>query len=255
PSVMSARTMPSERDRKMTIMLTPFMSCSAKLPIYAFFCDAFFPSYKALAMISLYVLGIIVSVIVALIFKKTIFKGEAVPFVMELPNYRLPSPKNVMQLLWEKAKDFLQRAFTVIFLATIVIWFLENFSFSLKMVSDPEMSILANVAGIVAPAFKPLGYGNWQTVTALISGFLAKESVVSTLSILYGSVGAMQMVLTPVSAVSLLVFCLLYTPCVAAIASIRRELGSRWATGVVLLQCAIAWVVSFIVYNIALLLF
>ena len=255
PSVMSARTMPSERDRKMTILLTPFMSCSAKLPIYAFFCDTFFPSYKAVAMISLYVLGIIVSVIVALIFKKTIFKGEAVPFVMELPNYRLPSPKNVMQLLWEKAKDFLQRAFTVIFLATIVIWFLENFSFSLKMVSDPELSILANVAGIVAPAFKPLGYGNWQTVTALISDFLAKESVVSTLSILYGSVGAMQMVLTPVSAVSLLVFCLLYTPCVAAIASIRRELGSRWATGVVLLQCAIAWVVSFIVYNIALLLF
>lgn len=250
PAVMSARTMPSQRDRKMTILLTPFMSCSAKLPIYAFLCDAFFPKHKALVMIGLYVLGIIVAILIALIFKNTLFKGEAVPFVMELPNYRLPNPKNVGHLLWEKAKDFLQRAFTIIFLATIIIWFLQRFSFGLTMVTNPEESILANIAGILAPLFKPCGFGNWQSVTALITGFLAKESVVSTLSLLYGSISNLQATLSTSAALSLLVFCLLYTPCVAAIASIKRELGLKWAINVVILQCVVAWICSFLLYSI-----
>ena len=250
PAVMSARTMPSQRDRKMTILLTPFMSCSAKLPIYAFFCDAFFPEYKALVMIGLYLLGIIVSIIIALIFKNTLFKGEAVPFVMELPNYRLPSVSNVAHLLWEKAKDFLQRAFTIIFLATIVVWFLQRFSFNFVMVDNPELSILSRVAGLISPVFKTCGFGNWQTVTALISGFLAKESVVSTLSILYGSVANLQAALSTLSACSLLVFCLLYTPCVAAVASVKKELGSKWAISVVILQCFIAWLLSSLIYMV-----
>ncbi|MBR2577621.1 MAG: ferrous iron transport protein B [Erysipelotrichaceae bacterium] len=255
PAVMSSRTLPSERDRKMTILLTPYMSCSAKLPIYAFFCDAFFPAYKAVAMICLYLLGIAVSIVVALVFKNSIFKGEAVPFVMELPNYRLPRPRNVAQLLWEKAKDFLQRAFTVIFVATLVVWFLQNFSFSLQMVSDPERSILASLAGLLAPVFKPCGLGSWQTVTALITGFLAKESVVSTLSLLYGSVEMIQATLSTIGAISLLVFCLLYSPCVAAIAAVKQEMGRPWAIGVVILQCSVAWICSFLVYNIGSLLF
>lgn len=250
PAVMSARTMPSQRDRQMTILLTPYMSCSAKLPIYGFFCDAFFPKYKALAMISLYVLGIIVSIIIAYIFKNSIFKGEAVPFIMELPNYRLPRAKNVAHLLWEKAKDFLQRAFTIIFLATIVVWFLENFSFSFELVANPEMSILANIAGRLAFIFKPCGFGAWQIVTSLISGFLAKESVVATITVLYGSTEALQSALPVISAVSLLVFCLLYTPCVAAVASVKRELGRPFAIGMVIFQCVVAWIFSFIIFTI-----
>ena len=241
PAVMSARTMPSERDRKMTILLTPFISCSAKLPIYAFFCDVFFKKYKALVMICLYVLGIAISIIVAHIFKKTVFKGEAVPFIMELPKYRLPSVKNVAQLLWEKAKDFLQRAFTVIFVATVIIWFLETFSFNLQIVSNPENSMLAKISGFIVPIFKPLGFGNWQTITALISGFLAKESVVSTLTLLYGSTEIIRKILTIDAVIPLLVFCLLYTPCIAAISSIKKELGLNWSLGVILFQCSIAW--------------
>ena len=255
PAVMSSRTLPSERDRKMTVLLTPYMSCSAKLPIYAFFCDTFFPSYKALAMICLYVLGIVVSIVVALVFKNSVFKGEAVPFVMELPNYSLPSPKNVAQLLWEKAKDFLQRAFTVIFMATLVIWFLQNFSFSLQMVSDPENSILAALAGLITPIFRPCGLGSWQTVTALITGFLAKESVVSTLALLYGSQEMIQTALSTMTVISLLVFCLLYSPCVAAIASVKKEMGRPFAIGVVILQCSVAWICAFLIYNIGSLLF
>lgn len=250
PAVMSARTMPSQRDRKMTILLTPFMSCSAKLPIYAFLCDAFFPKYKALVMIALYVLGILVSILIAYIFKNSIFKGEAVPFIMELPNYRLPRAKNVAHLLWEKAKDFLQRAFTIIFLATIVVWFLQYFSFSLQLVSNPEMSILANIAGKLAFIFKPCGFGTWQIVTSLISGFLAKESVVATISILYGSTEALQAALPVISTISLLVFCLLYTPCVAAVASVKRELGRGTAISMVIFQCVVAWIFSFIIFTI-----
>lgn len=242
PGVMASRTLPSERDRKMTILLTPFMSCSAKLPIYAFFVDVFFPAYEALVMIGLYVVGIIVGIIVAVIFKGTAFKGEAVPFVMELPNYRMPGAKNVLQLLWEKAKDFLQRAFTVIFLATIAIWFLQTFDMQLNMVTDSQDSILAVVAGVVAPIFAPLGFADWRIVTALVAGFMAKESVVSTLTVLFGSTAVLQAALSPATAVSLLIFCLLYTPCVAAVASVKQELGGKWAVAVAFGQCAVAWV-------------
>ena len=251
PGVMASRSLPSERDRKMTILLTPFMSCTAKLPIYAFFTAAFFPKRGALVMIGLYVFGIVMGILMALIFKKTAFKGEAVPFVMELPNYRLPGAKNVGHLLWDKAKDFLQRAFTVIFIATIVIWFLQNFDMGLNMVSDSQNSILALVAGVLAPIFLPVGFGDWRIVTALISGFMAKESVVSSLTVLFGSSAALQGTLTVAGAAALLVFCLLYTPCVAAIASVKRELGGKWAAAMVFGQCLIAWVVAFVVYQIA----
>lgn len=252
PAVMSTRTLPSERDRKMTILLTPFMSCTAKLPIYAFFVNAFFPENGGLIMSGLYVLGIVVGILVAFLYKGILFKGEAVPFVMELPNYRLPSAKNVAQLLWEKAKDFLQRAFSVILVATVVIWFLQSFDFQMNMVASSEDSMLAMVAGLLAPLFKPIGLGDWKICTALISGFMAKESVVSTLEILFmGNVGT---AMTALSAASLLVFSLLYTPCVAAVASIRRELGSRWAIGVVIWQCVLAWLAAGIVYWVGLLL-
>lgn len=247
PGVMASRTMPSERDRKMTILLTPFMSCSAKLPIYAFLCAAFFPEHAAAVMIGLYFVGIVAGILLALLLKGSLFKGEAVPFVMELPNYRLPGAKNVAQLLWEKSKDFLQRAFTVIFMATIVIWFLQNFSLNLSMVSDSKDSILAIVAGILAPVFRPLGFGDWRISTALIAGFMAKESVVSTLMVLFGSQEALLAVLSPLGALSLLVFCLLYTPCVAAVASVKRELGAKWAISVVVGQCVIAWVCALLV--------
>ena len=248
PGVMASRTLPSERDRKMTIMLTPFMSCTAKLPIYGFFTAAFFPQYSGLIMVGLYFLGIIMGIVMAMIFKRSLFKGEAVPFVMELPNYRLPGAKNVAQLLWEKAKDFLQRAFTVIFGATIVIWFLQTFNLQLSMVTDSKDSILALVAGMIAPIFAPLGFGDWRISTSLIAGFMAKESVVSTLSVLFGSTETLLQAISPLAAASLLVFCLLYTPCVAAIASIKRELGGKWALGVVLMQCTIAWICAFIVH-------
>ena len=254
PGVMASRTLPSERDRKMTILLTPFMSCTAKLPIYAFFTAAFFPGKGALVMIALYVFGIVMGIVMALIFKKTTFKGEAVPFVMELPNYRLPGAKNVLHLLWDKSKDFLQRAFTVIFLATILIWFLQNFDTGLNMVSDSQNSILALFAGVLAPIFVPTGFGDWRIVTALISGFMAKESVVSSLTVLFGSTEALQSTLTAVGAGSLLVFCLLYTPCVAAIASVKRELGGKWATLMVIGQCVIAWLAAFAVYQIGMFL-
>lgn len=253
PGVMASRTLPSERDRKMTILLTPFMSCTAKLPIYAFFTAAFFPDHGALVMIALYVFGIVMGIVMALIFKKTAFKGEAVPFVMELPNYRMPGAKNVGHLLWDKAKDFLQRAFTVIFIATIVIWFLQNFDTGLNMVSDSQHSILALVAGALAPIFIPVGFGDWRIVTALISGFLAKESVVSSLTVLFGSTVTLQGSLTTVGAAALLVFCLLYTPCVAAIASVKRELGGKWAVAMAIGQCVIAWIMAFVVYHIGML--
>mgnify|MGYP002542854334 CR=1 FL=1 len=248
PGVMASRTLPSERDRKMTILLTPFMSCSAKLPIYAFFTAAFFPDHGAIVMIALYFGGIIMGILMALLMRKTLFSGEAVPFVMELPNYRMPGAKNVGHLLWDKAKDFLQRAFTVIFMATLVIWFLQTFNIHLSIVTDSKDSILAMVASVIAPIFKPMGYGDWRISTALITGFMAKESVVSTLSILFGNTAALLGSITSLSAASLLAFCLLYTPCVAAIASIKRELGGKWAIFVVLAQCVIAWLVSFAVY-------
>ena len=250
--IMASRTLPSERDRKMTILLTPFMSCSAKLPIYAFFATAFFPKYKALVMVGLYVVGILIGILVALIIRKTLFKGEAVPFVMELPNYRMPALKNVLQLLWEKAKDFLQRAFTVIFVATIVIWFLQSFDLHFNLTADSQNSILAVVAGLIAPVFAPLGFGDWRISTALISGFMAKESVVSTLSVLTGSMDVIHKILTPASALSLLIFCLLYTPCVAAVSSVKRELGSKWALVVVVGQCVVAWIMAALVYAICL---
>lgn len=247
PGVMASRTLPSERDRKMTILLTPFMSCSAKLPIYGYFASVFFPDIAGIVMVGLYFLGILVAVLLALLFKHTLFQGEAVPFVLELPNYRLPGFKNVMQLLWEKAKDFLQRAFTIIYIATMVIWFMQNFDLGLNMTANSETSILAQLAGIIAPIFIPLGFGNWKVTTALISGFMAKESVVSTLTVLYGTDAALLSAITPLSAISLLVFCLLYTPCVAAVSSIKRELGGKWACAIVVGQCAIAWLVAFIV--------
>ena len=250
PGVMASRTLPSDRDRKLTIMLTPFMSCSAKLPIYGFFTAAFFPKHSGLIMIGLYFVSIVVGILMAVIAKNSMFKGEAVPFVMELPNYRLPSAKNVIQLLWEKAKDFLQRAFTIIFLATIVIWFLQTFDLQLRMVNDSKDSILAAVAGAIAPLFAPLGFGDWRVSTALITGFMAKESVVATLNVLFAASGALHGTLSNLAAASLLIFCLLYTPCVAAIASIKRELGGRWAVLVVVLQCAIAWVAAFLVYMV-----
>ena len=251
PAIMATRTVYSDRDRKMTILLTPYMSCSAKIAIYAFFTDALFPRYKALVMMGLYLLGILVGILAALVMKGTAFRGKPVPFVMELPNYRLPSLKNVGLLLWEKARDFLQRAFTVIFLATIVIWFLQTFDTRLNVVTDNGASLLALVGRLLAPLFAPLGFGDWRCVTALISGFIAKESVVSTLQVLLGG-AALTTLFTLRSAVSFLVFTLLYTPCVAAIATIRRELGSRWATlGVVVMQCTVAWVVSFLAYAVA----
>ena len=250
PGVMASRTLPSERDRKMTIMLIPFMSCTAKLPIYGFFTAAFFPEYSGLIMVALYFGGIAAGILVAMIAKNSIFKGDAVPFVMELPNYRMPGAKNVLQLLWDKAKDFLQRAFTVIFLATIIVWFLTTFSPHLNMVTESKDSILAGIAGVIAPVFAPLGFGDWRISTALITGFIAKESVVSTLSILFGTTTALTSLISTKAAAALLVFCLLYTPCIAAIASIRRELGQKWAIGVVILQCAIAWVCAFAMYHL-----
>ena len=252
PGVMASRTLPSERDRKMTILLTPFMSCSAKLPIYAFFVAAFFPGNGAAVMIGLYLLGIVVAVLMGLIMKNSIFKGEAVPFVMELPNYRMPGAKNVMLLLWDKAKDFLERAFTVIFVATIVIWFLQTFDFQLNPVEDSHTSILAVVAGWISPVFAPLGFDDWRVTTALIGGFMAKESVVSSLSVLFGSTEALTAVMSGLTALTLLVFCLLYTPCVASIATIKRELGGQWALGVAVFQCVIAWIVALIVRLIGL---
>lgn len=250
PAVMATRTLTSERDRKMTILLTPFMSCTAKLPIYAFFVSVFFPKQGGLIMAGLYLLGILVGILAACLYKNTLFKGEPVPFVMELPNYRLPGAKNVGQLLWEKAKDFLQRAFSVILLATIVVWFLQSFDLHLNMVKDSADSILAMVAGFLVPIFKPVGLGDWKICTALISGFMAKESVVSTLEVLFAS--GIEGALSPLSAASLLVFSLLYTPCVAAIASIRRELGGKWALGVVFWQCAVAWICALIMHLIGL---
>lgn len=249
PAVMASRTLPSERDRKMTILLTPFMSCSAKLPIYAFFVAAFFPGQGAWVMIGLYLLGIITAIALGLVMRRTMFKGEAMPFVMELPNYRLPGARNVALLLWDKAKDFLQRAFTVIFVATIVIWFLQSFDFRINPVEDPQLSMLAVVSGWISPLFEPLGFGDWRISTALISGFMAKESVVSSLSVTFGSTEALTTALSGLTAISLLVFCLLYTPCVASIATIKRELGGLWATGVAVFQCAVAWVVAFVVYT------
>jgi len=246
PAVMSSRTLPSDRDRKMTILMTPFISCSAKLPIYSFFCAAFFPGHGAVVMVALYFLGIAVGILAALLSKNTLFKGEAVPFVMELPNYRMPSPKNVALLLWEKAADFLHRAFTIIFIATLVVWFLQTFDIRMQMVTDSRTSILALIAGCIAPIFAPLGFGDWRISTALITGFMAKESVVSTLNVLFGGMAKVQAALPLSSVLPLLVFCLLYTPCVAAIASIRRELGRRWALGVIINQCVIAWICAFL---------
>ena len=247
PAVMASRTLPSTRDRKMTILLTPFMSCTAKLPIYAFFVDAFFPRYKAAIMIGIYLLGIVTGVLVALLYKKTLFRGEAVPFVMELPNYRLPSVRSVAQLLWEKARDFLQRAFSVILIATIVVWFLQTFDFRFNIVEKSGESILAMLAGVLAPVFRPLGLGDWRIVTSLLSGFMAKESVVSTLEVLFGAEGGVAAAMQPVAAAALLAFSLLYTPCVAAVTSVRRELGHKWALYVVVWQCVVAWIVALLV--------
>ena len=245
PAVMATRTLTSTRDRKMTILLTPFMSCTAKLPIYSFFVSAFFPGRGGLIITGIYFLGIVIGILAALLYKDTIFRGEPIPFVMELPNYRLPSLKNVTQLLWEKAKDFLQRAFSIILIATVVVWFLQSFDLRLDLVANPDSSILALIAGVLVPIFAPLGLGDWRICTALISGFLAKESVVSTLEVLLG--GSITALLTPLSAAALLVFSLLYTPCIAAVASVRRELGAKWAVGLALWQCALAWVAAYIV--------
>jgi ferrous iron transport protein B len=249
PAVMSTRTLPSDRDRRMTILLTPFMSCTAKLPIYSFFVSVFFPKNSWLIITCLYLLGIVSGILVALIYKKTLFKGEAVPFVMELPNYRLPSPHNVLQLLWEKAKDFLQRAFSVILIATIVVWFLQSFDFRFNLAADSRDSILAVLAGFIAPVFKPVGLNDWRVVTSLISGFMAKESVVSVMELLFTN-GVQE--IGKLAAASMLVFSLLYTPCVAAIASIKREMGRQWAIYVVLLQCGIAWIAALAVRLIGL---
>lgn len=247
PAVMATRTLPSRRDRRLTILLTPFMSCTAKLPVYAFFCAAFFPHHGAWVMVSLYIIGIVVGIIIALLLNSFYFKGKAVPFVMELPSYRMPGLRNVMMLLWDKSKDFLERAFTVIFLACIVIWFLQNFNFHLVMVGDTSNSILAGIAGLASPLFEPLGFGDWRVITALVSGFIAKESVVSTLLVLFGDASSLSEILSEFTAYVLLVFCLLYTPCVAAIASIKRELGMKWAITIVISQCIIAWIVAYCV--------
>ena len=244
PAVMATRTLPSERDRKMTILLTPFMSCTAKLPIYAFFVNAFFPGRGGFIMTGLYLLGIVTGIIIAFLYKGVLFKGEAVPFVMELPNYRLPGLGTTIQLMWEKAKDFLQRAFSVILIATVVVWFLQSFDIRMNLVTDSQESIMAMIAGVLVPIFKPLGLGDWRIVTAVISGFMAKESVVATLEVLFGAEGGVAAVLSPIGAGCLLIFSLLYTPCVAAIASIKRELGRPWAAGVAVWQCVIAWVVA-----------
>ena len=250
PAIMSSRTLPSERDRKMTLLLIPFMSCSAKMPIYAFFANTFFPKYAAPVMISMYFIGILMAILIALIGKNTVFKGEAVPFVMELPNYRMPGAKSVLQLMWDKAKDFLQRAFSVIFIGTIVVWFLQNFNFSMNMVSDPQSSMLAALAGFLAPLVIPLGFGNWQMVTALISGFLAKESVVSMMAVVYGGTAAVRSAITPLAAFTFMVFCLLYTPCIAAVATIRKEQGRGAAILMVIFQCIVAWLVAWAVHLI-----
>lgn len=250
PAIMSSRTLPSERDRKMTLLLIPFMSCSAKMPIYAFFANMFFPKYAAPVMISMYFIGILMAILIALIGKNTVFKGEAVPFVMELPNYRMPGAKSVLQLMWDKAKDFLQRAFSVIFIGTIVVWFLQNFNFSMNMVSDPQSSMLAALAGFLAPLFIPLGFGNWQMVTALISGFLAKESVVSMMAVVYGGTAAVRSAITPLAAFTFMVFCLLYTPCIAAVATIRKEQGRGAAILMVIFQCVVAWLIAWAVHLI-----
>ena len=250
PAIMATRTLPSERDRRMTVFLTPFMSCSAKLPIYALFTAAFFPQHKVLVMIGLYLVGIVVGILFALLMKNTAFKGEPVPFVMELPNYRIPSAKSVFKLICEKAKDFLTKAFTIIFLASIIIWFLQSFDARLNTVADPENSLLARIGGAIAPLFAPLGLGDWRISTALITGFTAKESVVSTLTVLLGSTDALPTLFTPLTALTFLVFSLLYTPCVAAIAAVKRELGRRYAAAVVFLQCAVAWVVAFAVHAV-----
>lgn len=254
PGVMAARTLPSDRDRKLTILLTPFMSCSAKLPIYAFLANAFFPQTAGWVMLFLYLFGILMGIVVALISKETIFRGEATPFVMELPNYRMPSVKSTCMLMWDKAKDFLERAFTVIFVATIIIWFLQHFDLSLNLITDFSTSILAAISGGISPIFMPMGFSDWRIVTALITGFMAKESVVSTLSVLFGSTAEIMTVMTPLAAFSLLVFCLLYTPCIAAVTSIKRELGGRWAFFIVLFQCALAWIVAFLVHLIGILI-
>lgn len=250
PAVMSTRTLPSERDRRMTILLTPFMSCSAKLPVYAFFINAFFPSHKGLIMTGLYALGIILGIAVAFLFKSTLFKGEAVPFVMELPNYRMPGIKNVVQLLWEKSKDFLQKAFTVIFAATLIIWFLQTFGLNLNIVSDSKDSILAAISGLISPVLRPIGLDDWRICTSLITGVIAKESVVSTLTILFGTETAISSVLTTAQAASLLVFSLIYTPCIAALASIKRELGLKWAALILVWQCLLAWIAALVANGI-----
>ena len=250
PAIMSSRTLPSERDHKMTILLTPFMSCTAKLPIYAFFVDAFFPERKALVMVSLYVGGIVIGILAAFLYKKVLFRGEAVPFVMELPNYRIPSPKSVARLLWQKAKDFIQKAFTVILVASIIIWLLKSFDFHFNFVTNSGDSILAAVSGLVAPVLRPMGLGDWRIVTSLFSGVMAKESVVSVMEVLFKAEGGASAVITPLAAVAMLVFCLLYTPCVAAIAAIRRELGRAWAAAIVVWQCVLAWVFALLVYVI-----
>lgn len=255
PAVMATRTLPSERDRRMTILLTPFMSCTAKLPIYAFFVNAFFPAYGGLVMTGLYLFGIITGILIAFLYKKVLFQGEAVPFVMELPNYRLPSLRSTMQLMWEKAKDFLQKAFSVILLASIVVWFLQSFDLHFNLTNNAADSMMAALAGLLAPLFVPLDLGDWRICTALISGFMAKESVVSVLEILFGAQGGVSAVLTPIAAGSLLIFSLLYTPCVAAIASIKRELGVKWAAGVVVWQCVIAWIAAFLFRILAMAIF
>ncbi len=250
PGIMASRTLPSKRDRKLTILMIPFMSCTAKLPVYGFFIAAFFPSHRALILVGLYVFGVLMGIVSAFILKKSAFRGEAVPFVMELPNYRMPGLKNVAQLLWEKAKDFLTRAFTVIFIASIVIWFLRTFDMHFGLAASPHDSILAMVSGLVAPVFRPMGFGDWRITTALITGFMAKESVVSTLTVLFGETKVLTDILSIASAFALLVFCLLYTPCVAAIAAVRRELGSKWAVMIAVMQCVIAWVISLLVYGV-----
>lgn len=255
PAVMATRTLPSDRDRKMTILLTPFMSCTAKLPIYAFFVNAFFPKQGGLIMTGLYLLGIVMGILIAFLYKKVLFQGEAVPFVMELPNYRLPSLRSTLQLMWEKAKDFLQKAFSVILLATIVVWFLQSFDLHLNLVEDSADSIMAMISGVIAPLFSPLGLGDWRICTSLISGFMAKESVVSVLEVLFGAQGGAAAALTPAAAGSLLVFSLLYTPCVAAIASIKREMGTKWAAGVVVWQCVLAWCAAFLFHLAATVIF